>query len=268
MDHPDIISTIAYLLDLISSIHFAMTNHQILQICDEQMIHRVPTDRNYGKLFGLTSHKEISVKIYKLTILHHNHFNYVFNFIDLYRCDSIICRGQKFESIPQFISELSNLKLLDLSGNGITHIPDELFDLPNLSAICLSNNNITHIPASIVNAKKLTNVGMYANMLTTLPDELFQVTSLTDISLGKNKLTYISSHISMLTNLIHLDISQNQITQLPDTLCTLSNLKTLDISINPITVLPDLTILPALTDFTMAGINVPFPKKAGLMVYR
>ena len=53
-------------------------------------------------------------------------------------------------SLPPTIANLGNLRIVNLSGNGLKTFPMELCGLKSLDAVNLSRNRITMIPSSAV----------------------------------------------------------------------------------------------------------------------
>jgi protein phosphatase 1 regulatory subunit 7 len=86
------------------------------------------------------------------------------------------------------IDSLVNLRVLDLSFNGIRSIPD-LSHLTKLEELYVANNKLTKI-SGISNLRTLKKLDLGANRLRTI-EGLDHLESLEQLWLGKNKITKI-----------------------------------------------------------------------------
>lgn len=73
-------------------------------------------------------------------------------------------------TLPQEISRLVCLELLDLSGNELMVIPLEIGQLGRLREIDLSSNQLTAVPPEIGQLSNLTRLYLSGNQVTALPD--------------------------------------------------------------------------------------------------
>src|SRR5262249_52270479 len=74
--------------------------------------------------------------------------------------------------IPERLSRLFNLEVLDLKGNQISEIPETVFRLSALRILELSNNQIAEIPESIRDLKNLVYLYLHGNAALGIPDEI------------------------------------------------------------------------------------------------
>lgn len=116
--------------------------------------------------------------------------------------------------------KLSQLTILDLSGNSIASLPSSFQGLPMLKELHLSRNKIAFLPASFFVCRSLTR-------------------SLCLLDLSKNQLKVLPSHVSNFKHLVTLNLSDNQIRKLPMTLDKLVHLRRLDLLGNK-----DLKVMP------------------------
>ncbi|CAN4087861.1 unnamed protein product [Withania somnifera] len=140
-------------------------------------------------------------------------------------------------SIPSGISNLVNLKLLDMSENNLTgSIPDSIGKITNLGSLNLGNNLLTgvipssignltelvylylglnrlkgNIPSTLGNCNQLLRLDISENNLTgTIPQQLIALSSLTKIYAYYNSLTGpLPVHIGNWSHLTYLDFSYN-----------------------------------------------------------
>ncbi|KAM3356978.1 hypothetical protein P3S68_023692 [Capsicum galapagoense] len=142
-------------------------------------------------------------------------------------------------SIPREISNLVNLKLLDMSNSNLTgRIPDSIGRLTNLGSLNLSSNLLTgvipssirnltelvylylphnklegNIPSTLGNCNQLLELDISDNHLTgTIPQQLIALSSLTKIYAFHNSLTGpLPVYIGNWSHLTYLDFSYNNI---------------------------------------------------------
>ena len=76
--------------------------------------------------------------------------------------------------LPSSIACLNQLKVLNLSANGIKIIPNYIFTLINLRELDLSRNKIEEIPSSIVTLNKLKVLNLKNNNLDIIPSDLHE----------------------------------------------------------------------------------------------
>jgi hypothetical protein len=74
-------------------------------------------------------------------------------------------------TIPESIDCLQNLKLLNLSRNGLLGIPNSIGHLKNLEILDLSYNNLITIPKAILSLKALRTLNISYNKFTTYSEE-------------------------------------------------------------------------------------------------
>jgi Leucine-rich repeat (LRR) protein len=140
--------------------------------------------------------------------------------------------------IPEWITELSQLKVLSLGKNCLTNI-DVLTRLPSLEILHISNNNITELPAGISRLKRLRRLFANGNQFSHLTDELCELTELRMLLLADNKLHTISPHLGNLYQLETLNLFRNQLTSIPESIGALTLVDYLQLSDNAITQLPE-----------------------------
>ena len=119
---------------------------------------------------------------------------------------------KEIKALPKEICLLENLKVLSVTGNGLSEISKE---------IC-----------KMINLKKIVFPG---NLITKIPREIGQLTNLELLNLGENKITHIPSEIGYLTKLEALLLFKNCIRKLPKELSKLKNLTALNMDCNKIT---------------------------------
>jgi len=150
------------------------------------------------------------------------------------------------EEIPEWIGELSNLKVLYLSNNKLNNI-ERLSSLNKLEVLHLSGNNVKIIPNSISNLVNLKRLYLTNNSIEKIGEEIKGLVKLKHLLLANNKINTIGENLGKLANLELLNLFNNEINELPDSIGNLENLYYLQLSKNNLSRLPNLKTLKNLT---------------------
>lgn len=95
--------------------------------------------------------------------------------------------GQGLTRVPPDVFEKTGLVELNLSGNRLTGaIPAEIRLLTALRVLDLSGNGMTGLPAEVGQLRELRTLDLSNNRLTGLPMELGQLTDLETLDLREN----------------------------------------------------------------------------------
>ena len=103
-------------------------------------------------------------------------------------CERTILQAnsQWLTSVPNALSKLKKLTLLDLSGNNLTSLPP-LGKMGNLQTLNIDNNQLTSLPNDIGYLKKLNPVlNLSYNRLTSLPESIGDLTQITSLDISMN----------------------------------------------------------------------------------
>jgi C-terminal of Roc, COR, domain/Ras of Complex, Roc, domain of DAPkinase/Leucine rich repeat len=146
--------------------------------------------------------------------------------------------SEQLTELPESLSQLTQLQLLELPFNQLTALPESFGQLTQLQSLDLSKNRLATLPESFGQLTQLQSVDLSRNELTALPESLGQLTQLQSLNLSKNQLTALPKSLGQLTQLRTLDLSKNQLTALPNTIGALRTLEFLLISGNRIGELP------------------------------
>jgi Leucine-rich repeat (LRR) protein len=175
----------------------------------------------------------------------------------------------KLVELPEILSQLTNLEVLDVSNNAIETLPDWIGKLAHLTNLNVSDNRLTTLPSSLANLAHLeildvSNLnyigrGLEAearepgNSLREFPPVLQQLTQLRQLNISNVGLLQLPEWILALDHLLELDVSHNQLTAIPASLCQLKNLKSLELSFNRLGWLPEeIGSLSALLDLDLS----------------
>lgn len=179
--------------------------------------------------------KEIS--LIKLVDLHLTH-DKIENINHLGLCSTLQNIDLKFNNI-RYISKnlgaLTNLIILDLSYNSITHLP-KLDTLYNLKFLVLTSNKLSTFPLSNLNALEILEISL--NRFSNLSDIIENAPNLRRLTASQNIITDIPQKISTLKKLTHLGLNHNKLVRLPDSIIYTKKLYKLSLIGNRITCLP------------------------------
>jgi hypothetical protein len=153
--------------------------------------------------------------------------------------DRLLLQGCDLSALPDALGSLTNLKVLDVSGNGLKAVPATVGALAALDTLSLNGNELAALPASIGSLASLTCLDARDNKLLSLPPEITGLTSLTDLLLDNNSLSSLPAQIGDLAALKRLDVGNNVLAALPPQIGQLSLLQSLTLTNNHLTSLPN-----------------------------
>jgi internalin A len=116
---------------------------------------------------------------------------------------------------------------LDISNNKLMTLPESISQLSQLQWLNLADNQITTLPESISQLSKLQELYLDYNQLTTLPESISELSQLHTLYLDNNQLTTLPESISQLSQLQELHLYNNQLTTLPQSIKNLKQLQKL-----------------------------------------
>lgn len=162
--------------------------------------------------------------------------------------------------IPKDIEKLTQLEVLNLSGNQLTLIPETIKNLVNLKSLKISNNHINTLPAWLGKFVTLQELRVDNNHLPSLPPELGQMVNLTSLDFSNNQLNSLPAEIGQLTKLTLLGIGSNRLTSIPTEVGQLVSLTSLKVDANKLTALPEsLKSIKNLRQLKLNGNPLPIP---------
>ncbi|XP_075071370.1 leucine-rich repeat-containing protein 18 [Mixophyes fleayi] len=96
--------------------------------------------------------------------------------------------SNQIEKVPESIGQLQNLLFLNVCNNKLTAkgIPIELSQLKNLRQLNLGLNTIDALPSTIGALKELKEVGLFDNHLTAVPSSILKLPKLKKLNTQRN----------------------------------------------------------------------------------
>ncbi|XP_067932868.1 uncharacterized protein [Watersipora subatra] len=129
-------------------------------------------------------------------------------------CSQECYRSLQF--VPEVVTKLTSLEVLDLSNNGVRQIPDSLGSLTSLRELNLSINPIEVLPESITALSSLEELDLPWCDISQLPESLGSLKSLRKLNLFGNPIEVLPESITALSSLEELNLSHCRISQLPE----------------------------------------------------
>lgn len=139
---------------------------------------------DYGFWAGLPRDRDVLLNLEELNLSWHNcleipsqirhltklkNLKFAKKHDGLQPCFHEVANGpNKITQIPGWISELVNLEVLDLSGNGIDIVPKSIGHLHNLKKLYLHDNMIMFVDAELASLCKLEVLWIHLNMFSVL----------------------------------------------------------------------------------------------------
>lgn len=113
--------------------------------------------------------------------------------------ESLILNHNQLRIVPENIGKFINLKVLDISSNGLRILPDVLMHCP-LTSLIAKNNNLTNesLPKSFTVTSTLKELNLSGNSLTSFPEQIIDFHNLKYLYLGGNQITNIPKDIKKL----------------------------------------------------------------------
>lgn len=168
----------------------------------------------------------------------------------------------RLKFVPDWVSELGNLRVLDLSHNelvGSSVLPvftltslldldlaynslgavaDAFSCLTSLQALNLAYNNMTELPPSLSSLSELQRLTARHNSLSNIPEGCCGLLNLCDADFSMNKITAVPHDFWQLPQLRRIHLSRNRIVSISPSISSASALIDLDLAANHLNTLP------------------------------
>jgi internalin A len=147
-------------------------------------------------------------------------------------------KALKLTEWPKSLSQLTQLRTLDLSFNRLSSLPESLCQLSQLESLNLTENALTSLPQSLDELAQLQFLDARYNGLRSLPERLGRLGKLTYLNISGNKLTFLPRSFSQLRSLKKLVIRETGFDALPPAILELQELIELYAEKNRFSLLP------------------------------
>lgn len=124
----------------------------------------------------------------------------------------------KLNWIPDCLSILQNLKILDLCNNNLSSIPESFGKLTNMKDLYLKDNRLSSFPEPILKLINLKKIDLRNNLLSSLPESINNLKELRGISLNNNPLESIPIDIKLMPKLCYVRLDYSQTKKVSDSL--------------------------------------------------
>lgn len=122
------------------------------------------------------------------------------------------------------INFLHNLRYLKIAGSHHC-LPDDISVLTNLEVLDLSNSGMKTLPSTLPKMEQLKVLDLECYSLKTFPPEVCEISSLTHLHIGCNDIDEIPSSIAQLTNLRVLNLYSIDKITLPESIINMKALR-------------------------------------------
>lgn len=151
-------------------------------------------------------------------------------------------RSNYLRDIPESIKQLTKLQRLNLADNHLFQLPVGLCALTKLKRLYAERNYINSLPEDIGELKALEKITLHQNPLHSLPQSFGQLHQLKELQFERNyQLDWggVFAVLEQLDNLIKLEIRDCGIEKMPEGLVKLKHLKELNLYNNQLILFPD-----------------------------
>lgn len=160
----------------------------------------------------------------------------------------LIANENLLESLPGFMSKMTDLRKLDLARNKLTHLPDSFDDMHRLEHVDLSGNQLSSLPDSFASLKLVT-LKLCDNEFASAPRALDDMNTLEELRFDRNRLVAVPPTWASFKYLNVLTLDHNSIRDFPDEmLAECTHMHKISIRANPLD-MATLQAKPSWNDF-------------------
>lgn len=134
----------------------------------------------------------------------------------LKKLERIYFKYCQFTQIPEILAKLKQLKVLSFRLKcNLVLLPTWISNFTELEVLNLNENKIRELPLSIGALTKLKELHLYYNKLEELPKEFFQLQQLKILDLARNRLQKLPAFLGKFTQLEQFFVNSNALKQIP-----------------------------------------------------
>ncbi|MGY5540929.1 leucine-rich repeat-containing protein kinase family protein [Vibrio brasiliensis] len=162
-------------------------------------------------------------------------------------------REQLTELPREILTLADSLEILDVSDNLLSDLPQWLTELTGLKILFASNNRFTHLPLILGQCKQLEMVGFKSNQIVRVAEDSLPE-KLRWLILTDNQIVQLPESLGYRPRLQKLALAGNMIKELPSSFGKLNNLELVRLSANQLEQFPDVLLqLPKLAWMAFSG---------------
>lgn len=139
------------------------------------------------------------------------------------------CPKIEFNSLFELLSNMTNLKELDLSENNIQEIPDNIRKIKQLKELWLDDNALTEVTQGIKSLPNLEYLRLFSNEIKSLDFTINDLPNLKNIDLCYNPFIKFPIALSELKSLERITMWYTEINFIPKDISKMNNLKFLNL---------------------------------------
>lgn len=115
--------------------------------------------------------------------------------------ETIILRHNELSVLPSNLNRFANLKVLDVSSNGLNVLPDLFEYCQCLRVLFAKNNDLANesLPKSFTNCFALRELNLSGNRLSLFPEQVLDCVNLRYLYLGGNRIVNVTKNVWKLT---------------------------------------------------------------------
>ncbi|KAL7722234.1 hypothetical protein QTN25_000983 [Entamoeba marina] len=169
----------------------------------------------------------------------------------------LLLDNNKIIQLPTSLSNLNNLRILNVASNCLNAIPSTIQFLSELQEFNTTGNEILYFPCFNQPTNRFIDLNLSFNHFILLPPTITLHQTLTSLDISHNSLMELPTDFTLLSNLRSLNMSTNNMITIPTVICKFPKLNSIVMSNNKFTLLPQqITELTTLTNIDMSVNNI------------